>query len=222
VIKYLKNIFKSKQKPTYNNCKSIPMYNFYEILESNEYKWLLKDFNEDSGVILSEKELNVLKELFQTIFNEYIELKKDNKVIKVLKQRAIIANLENRMFWGATLLKLFINNPTKETAESLHSWKFKIDITKKLDLEVESVTRQLKSLRTQINMAISTYEEMTKKDKNKKEEKLNIEKQAINVAKGLDLKYPINTKETTMLQWLAYCENLEYIVKENKKKKENG
>ena len=217
------SIFKKKQRKlkTYNYCKTLPMFNFYEIMETEEYRWLLKDFNDDSDISLSEEELNALKELFQTLFNEYIELKKDNKVLKTLKQRAIIANLENRMFWGATLLKLFINNPTEETAESLRSWKFKIDITKPLDLEVESVTKQLKSLRTKINMEVSAYEKMVE-NKNKNKEKLNIEKQAINVAKGLDLKYPINTKETTMVQWLAYCENLEYIIKENKKKKENG
>ena len=197
------------------------MFRFYEIMETEEYRWLLKDFNDDSDISLSEEELNALKELFQTLFNEYIELKKDNKVLKTLKQRAIIANLENRMFWGATLLKLFINNPTEETAESLRSWKFKIDITKPLDLEFESVTKQLKSLRTKINMEVSSYEKMVE-NKNKSKEKLNIEKQAINVAKGLDLKYPINTKETTMVQWLAYCENLEYIIKENKKKNKNG
>ena len=103
----------------------------------------------------------------------------------------------------------------------MRSWKFKIDITKPLDLEVESVTKQLKSLRTKINMEVSAYEKMVE-NKSKSKEKLNIEKQAINVAKGLDLKYPINTKETTMVQWLAYCDNLEYIIKENKKKKENG
>jgi hypothetical protein len=217
------SIFKKKQRKlkTYNYCKTLPMFNFYEIMETEEYRWLLKDFNDDSDISLSEEELNALKELFQTLFNEYIELKKDNKVLKTLKQRAIIANLENRMFWGATLLKLFIQNPTEETAESLRSWKFKIDITKPLDLEVESVTKQLKSLRTKINMEVSSYEKMVE-NKNKSKEKLNIEKQAINVAKGLDLKYPINTKETTMVQWLAYCENLEYIIKENKKKKENG
>lgn len=221
MIKYIKNIFKKKRKPTYNNCKSIPMFNFFEIMETEEYRWLLKDFNDDSDMSLPLKELNALKELFQTIFNEYIELKKDTKVLKTLKQRAIIANLENRMFWGATLLKLFIQNPKEETADSLRSWKFKIDMSKPLDKEVESVTKQLKALRTQINMAISTYEKMTE-NKNKDKEKLNIEKQAINVAKGLDLKYPINTKETTIVQWLAYCENLEHIIKENKKKKENG
>ena len=218
------SIFKKKQRKlkTYNYCKTLPMFNFYEIMETEEYRWLLKDFNDDSDISLSEEELNALKELFQTLFNEYIELKKDNKVLKTLKQRAIIANLENRMFWGATLLKLFINNPTEETAESLRSWKFKIDITKPLDLEVESVTKQLKSLRTKINMEVSSYEKMVE-NKNKSKEKLNIEKQAINVAKGLDLKYPINTKETTMVQWLAYCENLEYIIKENKKRQnKNG
>jgi len=218
------SIFKKKQRKlkTYNYCKTLPMFNFYEIMETEEYRWLLKDFNDDSDISLSEEELNALKELFQTLFNEYIELKKDNKVLKTLKQRAIIANLENRMFWGATLLKLFINNPTEETAESLRSWKFKIDITKPLDLEFESVTKQLKSLRTKINMEVSAYEKMVE-NKNKNKEKLNIEKQAINVAKGLDLKYPINTKETTMVQWLAYCENLEYIIKENKKRQnKNG
>ena len=219
MIKYIKNILKKKQRPTYNNCKSIPMYNFYETMETDDYRWLLKDFDDDSDISLSEKEKEALKLKFRDIFNEYLELKKDEKVIKTLKQRAIIANLENRMFWGVTLLKLYIKNPMEETAEALKSWKFKI-YPKPLDEQIKSLTKQLKSLKTQINMETSSYEKMT--EKSDKKEKVNIEKQAINVAKGLDLKYPINTKDTTIVQWLAYCENLETIIKANKKRQENG
>lgn len=216
----LKNIFKRKEKHTYKNCKTIPMYNFYEILATNNYKWVLMNYNDNSDVDISEKENNRLKLIFQDIFNEYLELKKDEKVLKTLKQRAIIANLENRFFWGVTLSKLYLKNKSKETLESLKSWKFKVNESDDLNSIFDSLNKQLKALRTKINLEKSTFNKLTKDNNVKKD--FNIEKQAINVAKGLDLKYPINTKETTMLQWIAYCENLEHIIKENKKKQDNG
>lgn len=215
---FKKKIDKKVEKPTYKSCKTLPMYNFYEIIGSNDYRWILKDFNEDSDTILSKEENNRLESTFNNIFNEYVELKNDAKIINNLKQRAIIANLENRLFWGATLLKLYMSNPTEETANALKEWKFKVNINGNLQNEVDSLTRQLKSLRTKINMEVSKFETTLEKNKKQKDVKFNIDEQTISIAKVLELNFPIIAKQTTVSQWVAYCKQAEQVVKQRNKK----
>ena len=218
------SFFKRKvkqDKPTYKSCKTLPMYNFYEILGSEDYRWLLKDFNEDIDTNIQDTEKVRLETIFKDIFNEYIELKNDIKIINNLKQRAIIANLENRMFWGATLLKLYIQNPTEGTAKALKDWKFKVDFKGSLEKEIQSLSNQLKSLKTRLNIEISKYENTLEKNKSKKDVKFNIDEQTINIAKVLDLNFPIIAKTTTVAQWVAYCKNAENIIKQRNKQKEN-
>ena len=223
------NLFNKNKKstktiiaPTYKSCKTLPMYNFYEILGSNDYRWLLKAFNYDSDMIVSDEENKRLETVFYNIFNEYIELKNDTKTINNIKQRAIIANLENRLFWGATLLKLYIKNPTEGTAKALKEWKFKIDFNGNLEKEIKSVSNQLKSLKTKINIEVSKYESTLEKNKSKKEIKFNIDEQTISIAKVLELNFPIIAKTTTVSQWVAYCKNAERVIKQRNKQKENG
>ena len=64
--------------------------------------------------------------------------------------------------------------------------RFKFDIKKPINGEIESITRQLKSLKTKFNMEVSRYEKKQNKLKNR--EKINIDQQVINVGEILDLK----------------------------------
>lgn len=213
------NIFKKNKLKTYKSCKTLLMYNFYEILDSEDYRWLVTDYNENSELVLTDKEQTELSDLWKEIFNEYIILKGDQSIINNLRKRAIIAKLQNRLFWGATLLNLIIRNPKSKNLEKiideLSTYKFKIIKSKPLEKEIERITKQLKSLRTTLNIEISKYE--SKLETNSKKEKSNIDSQIINVGKILDLKYKISSKETTVSEWLSYCENAKKVIENGRK-----
>lgn len=214
------DLFKKKKLKTFKSCKTLWMRNFYEILDTNDFRWLLIDFDENSDIELDHKQKVELEEQWKVIFNDYVELKGDKNIIDDLRKRAQIANLQNRMFFGVSLLNLLIKNPKtpklNEIIDELAEWKFRIDKKQNLSKEVEKIVKQLKAVRTRINIELSKYKE--KQEKYKKQEKHDINDQTINIAKILDLKYPILTSETTVSQWLSYCKNANNVIKQQKKK----
>lgn len=215
------NIFKrGKQKlKTYKSCDTLYKYNFDKIIDTSDYRWLLHSFNENNDITINKKTTDELKILWLSIFNKYIELKNDTKVIKTLKRRAYISNLENKLFWGATLLKLFVKNPTKENEEALKEWGFKTN-EEDNNKKVESIIKQLKSLRTRLNIEVSRYEKLTQK--NVKREKTNTQEDVRVIERILELKYPLNTREITVSQWVSYVKDAERVILDKKKQTQNG
>ena len=217
------NIFKKKQLKTYKSCKTLWMHNFYEIIDSDDYRWLVKGFDEDSDLELTEKQEVELKELWQTLFNEYVELKGDQAIIKSLRKRALIAELQKRLYWGSTFLQLIIKNPRSSNLDDfiieLKKYKFKFDKSKPINTEVEKLIKQLKSLKTKFNLETSKYEKSLEKSESK--EKVDITEQTVSIAKILDLKYPIDSKSTTVSKWIAYQKSAKKIIEDGRKDRHN-
>jgi hypothetical protein len=203
-----------RKTKSYSSCKTIPMESFYEMMESNNVKWLVIGYDYDNDVSINTRKREQLKEEWKVLFDEYLQLKNDQSVINNLRKRMKIAELRNKLFWGGTWLRLFINNQTKENAKGLGDWGFKIDSTKDINKEVERIIRSLKSLKTRINIEVSKYEKRL--EKASKQEKNSIDDQVVNVAKVLDLKFPIDLKETTISRWVSYTKQAESIIKKRK------
>lgn len=219
------DLFKKKKDTklkTFHSCKTLWMKNFYDILESNDYRYLIIGFDENSEIELNNDQNIELEKQWKTIFNEYVELKGDKNIIDDLRKRGQIAALENRLFFGVSLLNLIIKNPKTskllEIIDELAEWKFRINKKKDLNVEISKIVKQLKSVKTRINIEKSKYKK--KQEKYKKQEKSDITDQTISVGKILDLKYPIVSTETTVSQWLSYCKNAENIIKKQKKYKD--
>lgn len=211
----LVSIFKYK---SYLSCDTLFKYNFDKITETEDYRWLLHKFNENSNIELSKKRIEELKLVWQNIFEEYVKLKGDQSVINNLRKRASVLNLQNRMYWGSTLIKIIINNPKTKNLEKVQDelikWKFKVDKTKSLEKQIESVTTQLKHLRTRFNIESKKMEEIALKMENKG--KSNPQEQVRAIEKVLELKYPLNTKEITISQWISYVRNAEQVIRDKK------
>ena len=208
------SLFKKKALKTHKSYKTLWLYNYNEILQTQDLRWLVKDFDEDSELTLTEKQTEELTEIWEHLFSEYLEVKGDQVVINHLRKRVYISNIQNRLYFGTVFVKLISQNPTspnlEEMVDELAKYKFKIDKEKPLGLELEKITKQLKGLKTRLNLEVSKYNQMIESRQNK--EKVNLQDQIISVGKVLDLKYPINAKETTLAQWDAYCNNAKKLV----------
>jgi len=201
---------------TYNTCKSIPMENFYEAMDSSNYRWLIIGYGYDNEIKVSEKKLKTLEEKWKILFDEYIVLKNDQTVIDSLNARMRIEKLKNKLFWGGARLKLFIYNPTKENRDKLAIWGFNINMKKDLKKEVDRIIRNLKGFRTKVNIAVSKYEK--KLEKANKKEASSIDDQIVSIGGILELKYVIDKKTTTMSTWISYCNQAESVIKKQKQK----
>lgn len=224
LIKKIRNFLDSKlYSKAYLSCDTLYKYNFDKIAETEDYRWLLHKFDENSNIGLSNKRIEELKLIWQNIFEEYVKLKGDQSVINNIRKKASLLNLQNRMYWGSTLVKVIINNPRTKNLEKIQDelikWKFKVDKTKGLDKQIESITTQLKHLRTRFNIESKRFEEMTLKLEGKG--KNNPQEQVRAIEKVLELKYPLNTREITISQWVSYVKNAEQVIK-YRKRENNG
>lgn len=221
MIPILEKLFTKKLK-TYKSCKTIYMENFYNILDGGDLRWLIMGFDENSEMLINQKQESELNDLWKEIFNEYILLKGDKKIIDNLRKKAQIADLQNRLYWGSTLLKLIYENPMgknlQELVDRLAFYKFKIHIHRPLGKEIEKITKQLKSLRTRINMEVNRFKK--KMEKYEKQEKVGLRSQTVKIARILDMKYPIDPKTTVMEEWVYLCKDAEKEVKRQNKRQD--
>lgn len=205
---------KRKDLKFYKSYKTLFLHNYNEIIETSDLRWLVKGFDEDSELTLTETQTAKLQKIWEELFSEYLEVKGDQVVINNLRKRAIIADLQNRLFFGTAFVKLIHQNPRslnlEKMVDELAKYKFRIDKEKPLGLELEKITKQLKSVKTKLTMEVNRYNKTIETYQNK--EKGNLQDQIIAIAKVLDLKYPIDAKTTTLAQWDAYCKNAKKIA----------
>ena len=89
---------------------------------------------------------------------EYITLKDDKEIKLSFKQLAYINKLETKLFICGELLKGLSYQSTKKGTEiyikELTKWKYKIDIKKDLQTEVNRIISDLKSLKSTIEITL--------------------------------------------------------------------
>lgn len=206
-------IFIKPKIKTYNSCDTIFMENFYSIMKTDDLRWLVKGFNEDSTLKLNKGKLLKLKVIWDKIFDEHLTLKQDQKVINSMRHRFTIAKLRAKQFWGITYLKLMIGNPSEKSRDNLEKWGFKFDLDKPFEEEVTKIISHLKSIKTKLNIEISKYQ--SKIDKYKDKEQVSIHRQINNIERILDMRYPIDQKITVMSKWISLCNDAKVKLQNN-------
>lgn len=176
----------------YSSCSEIPIRNFFELMKDSDPKWLIKrkGFFEENCF-----------EIIENLFDEYIRLTKDEKVIESLKTRSYINSLTVKTKMCSYALGRISNTGySDELVEILKGWRIKIDVKNDKTDEVEKGLQVLRSIKDIID----------KKQKelvaNVSDEIVSLEKQAVKIAKALDLRHAIDINLTTASQWAGYQE----------------
>ncbi len=202
----------------YKTCRELMIFNFYEILETKDYRYLIKGYEDIEITDKEVKELG-LYEIWVKIFKEYIDLKDDKTIRLSFKKKYQIAKLETKRTFGANLLRLLLiqteDIKIDETIEQLNAWGFKIK--KRTNEEIELVLRQLKSLKSSITIKKVAYEkEFNKEQKN---EKIDLDRQIYGMEQILDMKYHILKKHTTVKEFATISK---MAIEKAKKQKSYG
>ena len=64
------------------SCSTLSIFAFYEIMKTNELRYLIDDFNIQDSMELTDIELIKLKSIFDEIMSEYAELTSNKNLIK--------------------------------------------------------------------------------------------------------------------------------------------
>lgn len=190
----------------YKSCKYLPIFNFYEILESNDLRYLLKlpDYED----LPDEKTINKkqLTEVWRNINLEYGDLQLqdgENKMYFTLEKQIERLKFEyghiNMILdflqhgWDDDIVKLLRSYP------SFMGFKYKLIKQKPLFPQLEKIQRQSKNYVTRINIKVSEYERIKPDTSNSKKQQLN----EIAAVLSKHCGYHLNTRKVTVSEWVG-------------------
>lgn len=148
-------------KPIYTDC-SIPAKLFFDIINTKDY------------ALLGEGSIIELEKVFESIFDEYVEIDRNNKIINWYEKTKKIHFIQTTMNHINNLLYMIVYTPMTETQResvveilnTIPNVKCRFDLTKNVLSEVKRVqTSVLGSMRNQLKLldANATVEETVKK-----------------------------------------------------------
>ena len=199
----------------FKSCRTLSMFRFYEILNSKDYKYLIENYDE----IEIDDQLKIeLTLIWNNLFKEYIVLKDDKEIKLSFRQLALIDKLEKKLEICKLLLEALTYQTTRkaqvEYIKELSAWGYAINRRKPLQDEIDRITRNLKSLRSNILIKKAEFEKTHKKEL--KQEKINIDKDIVNVEHVLNK--VINSEETMISKWIEYIKKAKEVNRNLKQK----
>jgi len=193
----------------YDSLEVLPLYNWDRYTTTRDNNWLIIDFNGRQTKIDNE-ELTALEGKLQ---EEYFKLVDDRTFVKKLQKWAKIDNLRTRYNVIAMLCqRLWLGfgdmqmDLRQNYIEIINKFGFDMPLINTVEgdaEEIAKITNAMQNIKTQIEM----LESELKTDEKKQSYSLN--KQMVLVSLGLGLAYKINSKETTVSEWIELCKLLE-------------
>ena len=198
----------------YKSCRELPMYNFYEVLETKDPKYLVKEYDD---VEMTDELANELTPIWRNIFEEYIVLKDDKQIRLSFKKLIIISKLETKYEICKSLVSGLISQVLKKEQkkyiEELCHWGFLIDGRKNINSEIERIIKNLKALNSGIQIKRVQYDKEFRKEQD--DEKTSIDAQIVAIELILE-NGAIDIHRTTVSKWVEYTK---MAVKRTRKQK---
>lgn len=217
----------------YRNCDELPIFNFYKVMETNDYAWLYSEpltlwvkissfFKRLFRIESLEKIENELSSLWENIYNEYLKLIGDTTSEFYYELLNEVLYLETRHRVVLEILKQLSKETTSIKYRSLYikelrSWKYKINTSKPLGEELDRMIRQLRASENTIR--IKTHELQQLKDTGNVNEKTTLIEQIVSLEDALS-KNHIDEKTTVVSKWVAMIKKVE--INNNLIRKRNG
>lgn len=192
----------------HKTCKTLPIYNFNEILKANDLRFLVKDYDEyeDEEFKLVGEETAEATAIFKSIIYEYSELTFNREILLNYNSQIKIVKEEFKYSITEKILNNYneFENEIVLTVLPNIGWNF--DIDGDIEMQLVSIIGSMKKLKTKISILKLKYEEKFK-NKNKKQEDAELydklDEETISLELSLKLSYSIDTKKTSVSKWIS-------------------
>lgn len=184
----------------HKNCSSLSIWSFHQILETKNIKYLIKNYDKDNEISLTEIQEIELIGLWDNIVTEYGLLTVDADVIKNYKLQLLITELEFKYEVCSEALDLYVTTNNIELLLLLNEFDFNINLALPLDAQIELVILKLKSLKNRIKIHKINYAKKYKK--NVKKIEYNLDREAMILEINLNLNYGIDVRKTSVERWV--------------------
>jgi len=163
-----------------------PIFNFYKALETGNASWLLHKFDADF------KSTQEMEETAIRLFDYYVEKTNNRTVTDFVKKRLYILQTEHVIKIASFILnRIATRDYDPSLLDALVNLRVKTGTDVQKGLQVLAVWNdKLKDLKKEL-------------DQDKKSNDFNIDEQAVLISKKLNLGYKIDTKKTSITEWVA-------------------
>lgn len=208
----IKNYLKIK---IFENTKQMSLYNYIQFLETNDIRYFSTFHEVLFPYPVSQKKLfeakdNILNDLVKDNQDVAYRIEMIHKVEKLKVKYLDVNRLVDLMLFPHCKIELL-----QELRKQLQKWGYKI----RVDLDIYD---QLIKIKNRSESLISEIKSLTIEiEKSNKGEKLEIEEVLFNLEQGLEMNYKIDTKKTSLFEWVLMQKRLikkiEQLKKDNKK-----
>lgn len=193
----------------YKNVSAISVYNFYMVATKNDFRYLIKGYNEeDENSYKKFKDSPKLEVIYENLYVEYIDTIKDVQIFNREKQKLRVEYMQQNYHIAVEILDLY-KDTEEEAVLTLfeNSLDFKFDLSKTIGPQLDACNRFLKLYKNKINVELAKYKSQYEKkidDEDIDEISIlaNLDDQALNIERGLELGYHIDIKKTSLLRWI--------------------
>lgn len=201
-----------KDKRLYLNCYELPIWNFFEIIKTEDLSLLVRK-NKDVDKFKKEDLFLVLTD----IIKEYNELTDNNDLIREYRSKLDIELLEYRYNITKKILQLYLETESIEVLLTLKELQWVIDTAKPINPQIKRINANLIGIKNKINIAKSKFINKFKKEQKKDNPNFNLEESIVYLEINIPLNYKINTKKDSIGRFIAWNKAIE-----NKNKKINN
>jgi hypothetical protein len=136
----------------FKTCKVLPIYNFNQVLLSNDLRFLTKEYDEFEGddFKLGVEDTIAARGIFKEIMYEYSALTANRNIIQNYMSRLKIEEAEFKYMIVEKILKNFEEFEEVEVLDILNGVGFKFDINGDIEAQIVKTITCLKRLKTQI------------------------------------------------------------------------
>ncbi len=209
---------KFRKNQLYKNCSDLPIYNFDKVLTTGNNLWLLRDYDGYKELKIDDEKA---KKRWSKIYDEYCKITKDNKSLTYYRLIQEVGYLNMRKIIVGTILEQIVFRTKNEAVldlfiKELQGWRFYINRSKDITSEIEKMYRQLRASGNKIKL----IEDELKRLRESGGESISLVKQNVKLIQALD-RNSIDTKQTTVEEWVAMLDEVKEITNSRKAKLNN-
>jgi hypothetical protein len=191
----------------YDSINNIPVFTFYEVIEKQDTRYLIKKYKEKDAAKISPQFLITLQETFDEIILAFNATNVSTKSIKGVRQKINIEYMESVYNTTVKIINLYLETGLIEYLFCLNDLNWDFDSTKEIQPQLQSINAKLKGLKNKIRIEKIRHDrEFNKEPKKEKNWIAAMDKTAIYIETTLERKYPVNPKKTTLLRWCNLLE----------------
>ena len=200
---------KQSEKSYYSSTEDITVERFYRILQTKDYRYMVKGWQKGDDLELSEEEIIDLSKSFSDIKDGYTDSLSGGKGLSDLFILGQIGDLEVEVMVVGSLISILHKHSSEAIKSELREWKYPDD--------VEGAFKKLKSTKFRLKMMKSKNKHLLESDQDDSEVQYDLYKDVVMLEQALGYQ---NIDPTTMVlaKWVEYIK----VAEEKNKKKGNG